>query len=152
MYNIFVSYSQQELRWAEYLKQHLAFPDVNVYVAEHDLPVGNSLSIDISNQIKSSDLFVLLWTQNAKSSTYVNQELFVAKTESKKILPIVLQPKIQLPQLLGDIKYLDVEKNPENQLAWLRKYVESEAKSKALTNLIAVGFLGLLAYVAFRGD
>jgi len=152
MYNIFVSYSQTDLQWAEYLKQHLAFSDVNIYVAEHDLPAGNSLSMDIANQIKASDLFVLLWTQSSKSSNYVNQELFVAKTEGKKILPIVLQPEIQLPQLLGDIKYLDIAKDPENQLAWLRKFVAAEAKSKALTNLISVGFIGLLAYAIFRSE
>lgn len=151
MYNIFVSYAQSELRWAEYLKQHLAFSDVNVFVAEHDLPAGNSLSSEISSQIKKCDLFVLLWTQNANQSTYVNQELFLAKSEGKKQLPILLQPGLQLPLILGDTKYLDIAKNPESQLAWLRTFVESEAKSKALSNVVAVGLIGLLVYAAFRG-
>lgn len=151
MYNIFVSYAQPEVGWAEYLKQHLVFSDVNIFVSEHDLPAGNNLSSEISNQIKKCDLFVLLWTQNANSSIYVNQELFLAKTEGKKLLPILLQPGIHLPQIVGDIKYLNIAKAPENQLAWLRAHVESEAKSKALSNIIALGFLGLIAFVAFRG-
>lgn len=151
MYNIFVSYAQQELGWAEYLRQHLAFSNVNIFVAEHDLPAGNSLSVDISTQIKQCNLFVLLWTQNAHLSTYVNQELFLAKSEGKKVLPILLKPGIQLPQILGDMKYLDIAKAPENQLAWLRNFVEAEAKSKALSDFIAFGILGFLAYALLKG-
>lgn len=149
MYKIFVSYAQPELNWAEYLKQFLSFSGVNVYVAEYDLMPGKSLSSSISNQIKDCDLFVLLWTQNARLSTFVNNELFLAKTEGKDILPILLQYGILLPQLLGDIKYLDIAKMPETQLAWLRDFVEKKAQSKTLSNVIAVGLLGLLAYAAF---
>lgn len=152
MYNIFVSYAQPELRWAEYLQQHLAFTNVNVYVAEYNLPAGSSLGSEISAQIKNCDLFVLLWTQNASKSTYVNQELFLAKTEGKDILPMLLQPGIPFPSLLGDIKYLDIAKAPENQLAWLRDFVQKRAQSKTLSNIVALGLLGLVAYAAFRNN
>lgn len=151
MYNIFVSYAQPELRWAEHLKQQLAFADVNVFVAEHDLPAGSSLSAEISSQIKQCDLFVLLWTKSAMASTYVNQELFLAKTEGRKFLPIMLQPDVPLPSILGDIKYLDIAKAPDAQITWLRSYVESGAQSKARSNVIAVGIVALLAFVVFRG-
>jgi hypothetical protein len=151
MYNIFVSYAQTELKWAKFLKQHLAISDVNVFVAEYDLSAGDYLSIEISNQIKKCDLFILLWTQNANLSKYVNQELFLAKSENKKPLPILLQPGIQLPQLLGDIKYLDIAKSPESQFAWLRKFVEDEAKSKSLSNVIIFGILAFVAIAAFQG-
>jgi hypothetical protein len=151
MYNIFVSYAQPELNWAKYLKQHLAFSDVNVFVAEFDLPIGDSLSLEISNQIKKCDLFILLWTQNANLSTYVNQELFLAIAERRKPIPILLQPGIQLSRILGDLKYLDISKDPDSQLADLRKIVESEAKSKSLSNVIIFGLLSFLAIAAFQG-
>ncbi|MCX6168688.1 MAG: toll/interleukin-1 receptor domain-containing protein [Ignavibacteriales bacterium] len=150
MYNIFISYAQNELRWAEYLKQHLALNNVDIFVAEHDLPAGSSLSIEISDQIKRSDLFVLLWTSNARESKYVNNELFLAKTEGKDILPVLLQPGAAFPPLLGDIKYLDIAKAPEAQLAWLRDFVQKRAQSKTLSDVIALGLLGLVAYVALK--
>ncbi len=152
MYNIFISYSQPELDWAEYLKQHLSSTNVNVYVAEYNLPAGSSLSSEISTQIKNCDLYVLLWTHNSSTSTYVNQELFLAKTEEKDILPILLQPGIPFPSLLGDIKYLDIAKAPEFQLSWLRDFVQKRAQSKTLSNIVALGLLGLVAYVAFHNS
>lgn len=145
MYNIFISYAQQHLTWATHLRGSLAAPGVAVYVADTDLPPGASLSAEISRVIKETDLFLILWSEAARSSQYVNKEIFTAKTAGKPIIPIQLEPGVPLPVELGDIKYLDVAKDPAVQMEWLKAEVNRRAQSKATSTFVGgalIAFLG----------
>lgn len=145
MYKIFVSYAQPEIQWAEYLKNILSGTQVKVFVAEYDINAGDILSEEITTAIKQCDLFVLLWSKNANESRYVGKEIFLAKAEKKKILPILLQRNVPMPPELGDVKYLDlVNKHSEDEIQWLKDYVSDKSSDKATGQIVALGILVLV--------
>lgn len=152
MFSVFVSYAHEQLDWATHLRGLLNAPAVQVYVAEHDLPAGESLSRDISSQIKACDLFVLLWTEDAERSQYVGKEVFLARAESKQIIPLLLQPGIVLPSELGDMKYVDIQQDPTAQFQWLQQKVQGLAHRKEVGSFVAMALIGFGAWVLLRGD
>ena len=153
MYNVFVSYAQPQLADALHLQVRLAMPNVSVFVAEHDLAPGESLSTAISAEIKACDLFIVLWTEDAARSQYVNSEIFLAKTERRRILPLVLKRGVPIPPILGDVKYLDATEAHEESVQWLTSVVQTGAQSKARSQAIALGVLGFLFVAAIsRGE
>lgn len=151
MYRVFTSYPQEHLDWANHLRGLLSDVGVDVFVAEHDVAAGDPLSDEIAAYIKRCDLFVLLWCKHADASKYVHKELFLAKSEGKKILPVALDSSPDLPDELGDTKYLDVAVDPQQQIQWLKKFVRSQAVSKSRSNAVAVALFGFLAYAALAG-
>src|SRR2546428_405222 len=130
MYEIFVSYSTKDLQWAEYLRQFLTDAQAHVFVAEYDLPPGQSLSKEIIQRIDGCDLFILLWSRHSDMSHYVHAEVFHAKARQKRILPIMLQPGLRLPDLLADLKYLPVDQNAQGALEWLKSHISQSAAQK----------------------
>lgn len=151
MYRVFTSYPQEHLDWAHHLRGLLSDVGVEVFVAEQDVAASDPLSDKIATHIKRCDLFVLLWCQHADASKYVHKELFLAKSEGKKILPVGLDSSVSLPDELGDTKYLDVTDDPQQQLQWLKQFVRSQAVSKSRSNAVAVALFGFLAYAALAG-
>jgi TIR domain len=115
MYEVFVSYSTKDLQWATYLQQLLTDAQAIVFVAEYDVPPGQGLSDEISQRIDACDLFILLWSRHSEMSQYVYAEVFHAKARQKRILPIMLQRGLRLPDLLGDLKYLRLDQNPQSR-------------------------------------
>lgn len=151
MYHIFVSYAQPQIEWATHLRQILTAPGVSVFVAEHDLPAGDSLSQEIVTRIKRCDLFLLLWTEDARESQYVAKEYFLAKAEGKRIIPVALQTGVPLPAELADLKYLDVARHHMGAVKWLETHVSGEAQSKATGTLVTAGLTAFLAWAVLKG-
>lgn len=152
MFRVFVSYAQKYLPWATHLSRELNGPGIQVYVAENDAPVGKSLSDEISRAIGDADLFVLLWSEEASESDYVGKEVFFARGQDKSILPVVLEPGVPLPDQLGDIKYLDIAKDPQGQVAWLLDHIEERAKNKRTSNFVGFGLLAFMAWGMLGGQ
>lgn len=151
MYRVFTSYPQEHLDSANHLRGLLSDVGVEVFVAEHDVAASDPLGDEIAIYIKRCDLFVLLWCKHADASKYVHKELFLAKSEGKTILPVALDSSEDLPDELGDTKYLDVTEDPQQELQWLRQFVRSQAVSKSRSNAVAVALFGFLAYAALAG-
>jgi hypothetical protein len=132
MYKVFVSYSSKDIKWASLLKQLLADVHASVYVAEFDLEARDVISDEVSKNIKNCDLFILLWSGKSRKSSYVEKEIFLAKSEHKKILPIVLQNNLPLPTILGDLKPLDVNKDADVDLVGLKNMLQLLLRKKQL--------------------
>lgn len=62
---------------------------VYIYVAELFPEPGVALWEKIKSMILRSDLIIVLWTKNAYSSAFLNQELGFAEAHNKLIVPIV---------------------------------------------------------------
>lgn len=112
MFKVFVSYSTHDLKNVAELQQSLAGTGVELFVAEHSVLPSERLSDRISAAIAACDLFVLLWSSNAKESDWVSQEIGKAHSLNKKILPLVLTEGLNLPGFINDLKYLPVYKDP----------------------------------------
>ena len=74
-FSVFISYSTKDLSRARQIKRLLEGTGSKVFLAEYSLPPGSELGQAILGAIKECDLFLLLWSSNAKSSEWVPQEV-----------------------------------------------------------------------------
>jgi hypothetical protein len=148
-FQIFVSYSTRDLHVVTALHNHLEPLGVSVYVAAYSTAPGQSLPQEIKRAIEGCDLFLLIWSTSAQSSTWVPQEIGVATGLKKPIMPVVLHAGLQLPAFLSDLKYLELYKYPAAAINWLQRFVaqraEQKQKGEAIAMLALVGaiLLGL---------
>ncbi len=135
-FKVFVSYSTRDLEHVDLLKQQLANTPISIFVAEHSVRPGNELSDVISEAIHQCDLFVLLWSNNAKDSEWVSQEIGRAHALQKKILPLMLTEGLSLPGFISGLKWLPVYSDSRLALEHAHQIVASEYQDKVnLANL-----------------
>lgn len=151
MFKVFVSYSTQDLRNVTELQQSLVGTGIEVFVAEHTVLPSEHLSTKISSAITDCDLFVLLWSDNAKASEWVSQEIGKAHSLRKQILPLVLTEGLHLPGFISGLKYLPVFRNPQVAMAQAQDFivnqfqkkqaVERQKEEEKVRNLVVLGGL-----------
>lgn len=130
MLNVFVSYSTLDLENVETLQQSLKGTGVQVFVAEHSVKPSEGLSTRISSAIANCDIFVLLWSQNAKASEWVSQEIGQAHSQGKRILPLVLTDGLQLPGFISGLKYIPAYKDPQGSMEQAQKIILEQLRLK----------------------
>ena len=109
---------------------------------------GQSLATDVLKSIKECDLFILLWSKDAKYSEWVQMEFGAAKANSRRILPIILQPNLKLPGFIKDLKYLDLHDPKTNPKRWLRNHILIKSKQKKQSdNLVLFGIGAFILWV-----
>ncbi|MGE3344151.1 MAG: toll/interleukin-1 receptor domain-containing protein [Vicinamibacterales bacterium] len=145
-FSVFISYSTRDLAEATALSTWIASAGAHPYLAEYSLEPGRPMAANILGAIKGCDLFLLLWSQSAKDSEWVPQEIGIAHGAGKAIMPIVLQPGIDLPAFIKDLKYLAVYKDPTTAVQWLQQDVSARVKQKNMMVLAVIG--GLLLFLA----
>lgn len=99
-------------------------------MAEHSVTAGEPLSEKISLAISACDLFVLLWSANAKASDWVPQEIGKAHSLQKTILPLVLEDGLVLPGFISGLKYLPVFRDPQAAIAQAQDFVLKQFQAK----------------------
>jgi len=151
MFKVFVSYSTRDLKNVAELQQSLVGSGVEVFVAEHSVRPSEQLSSTISSAISACDLFVLLWSENAKTSEWVSQEIGKAHSLKKQILPLVLTEGLSLPGFISDLKYLPLYINSDTAMQQAKAIVLEGFQSKmaALEKKKQTDTLALLGLGAF---
>lgn len=129
-FNVFVSYSTHDLDHVDLLKQQLANTPISIFIAEHSVKPGNELTSVISKAIQECDLFILLWSSNAKDSDWVSQEIGRADALGKRILPLMLTEGLSLPGFINGLKWLPVFSNPKFALEQAHAIVIEEYQRK----------------------
>jgi len=129
-FKIFVSYSTKDLTQVELLKNQLVGTTIEVFIAEHSIQASQELAPTISKAIMECDLFVVLWSNNAKNSDWVSQEIGRADTLKKTILPLVLDDGLNLPGFISRLKYIPVYKDENTSLSQARKIIVNAYESK----------------------
>lgn len=108
---VFVSYSLRDQEWAQRFVDELTKKGVNVWSAEKELPVGESIADRIEEQLRSSDIFVFLVGPDSIHSLNLAFELGAALGMGKRVIAIVAK-EVQQSDLPGPIKlrrYLPME-------------------------------------------
>lgn len=136
-FKLFISYSTHDLSQVELLQQQLQGTSIEVFVAEHSVRPSEELAPRIASAIAGCDLFVLLWSENAKASEWVPQEIGRATALGKTILPLVLSNTVALPGFIQNLKYLPVHKDPSGSLQKARSMILEEYEKKAATDAAA---------------
>lgn len=140
-YNVFISYSTKNLHIVDWVRTTLAQPGVTeVFAAEYSVLPGQVLNAEIIRAIRDCDLFVLLWSHDARTSDYVPQEIGIAVGCNKVILPVVMEDNVPVPAFIADRKYLPAHKNWEGSFRWLTEFVHENAtqlmKAKVLAAVV----------------
>ena|SRR5689334_11356578 len=139
-YKVFISYSTKDLLIVNHVRRLLTSASIEVYVADYSLPPGAAIGQEIIQAIRSCDLFILLWSHNSRASDWVQQEIGIATDAEKIIIPVVLQPRLELPAFISNRKYLVAYQNPEGALPWLRAHIiERAEKQRKINNVVALG-------------
>lgn len=141
-----------DLATANSLRNWLQSTGASVFLAEYSVCPGQALSESIIKAIKGCDLFILLWSSNAKASNWVPQEIGIAKGAQKSIMPVILHAGIELPGFVRDLKYLELYKNPQAAAQWLRNFVITRQKNKETDTLMLLGIAGAVVFALLAGS
>lgn len=141
-YKVFVSYSTKDIIWVEYLKDTIKTLPIDVFIADKSIQYGESIPNKISQYIKNSDLFLLIWTENSKDSSWVNQEIGKASENNVEILPIVLSKNLSLTGFIQNLKYVSLYGENKFKIGkFIREKItiKEEKKRKDLLKTLGVG-------------
>jgi hypothetical protein len=149
-YNVFVSHSmtQEDLGIIYEAARDAACRGINCYIAERDVQLGQSLSAKIDNAIRQCDCLVVFLTYGGAGSTYVNQEIGLARGCGKLRIQVV-EKGVQVKGFDIDKEHVVLDReNPAAAISTLNEHLlrlksEKEARQKAA--LFVVGALALLA-------
>ena len=150
-FRVFISYSTRDMALVNHVKHLLEDSSIEVFVAEYSVSPSSPLAQNIIDAIKDCHLFIVLWGENSRTSEWVQQEIGIATSGKKPILPVLLTPGIALPGFIRDLKYLPVYDRPEEALAWLRANVFARARKKQQEDTWAwVGIAAAVLFLATR--
>jgi hypothetical protein len=144
VFNVFVSYSAKDSeRIRPILGPLKAIQDVQIFFADESIDPGAEISSVIINSIKGCDLFLVFYSDEASKSNYVQQEIGVAKSSQRMIIPILFDGTKPNAMLAG-IHYLDLSDKDKYQaeISRLYDFITSNTQKKQQNQALA--FLGLL--------
>lgn len=112
---VFISHSFKDKPVVRRLASDLTNAGVQVWLDEHGIMVGDSISEKISQALAKSDFFVIALSKHSAASAWVQRELNSAimaelSKRSVHIFPIRLDD-CEIPTLLADRKYADFSKS-----------------------------------------
>lgn len=93
---LLISYSHRDVIWARTLKRALEKHENTVWLDEHDIQFGDSISDRLAEMIWKVDFLLVLISPRSLASQWVHWELSVAHQRerlegTKRILPILIQ-------------------------------------------------------------
>jgi hypothetical protein len=150
-FSVFISYSTPDLANATALGSWMTAAGAQPFLAEYSLAPGRPLAADIVGAIQRCDLFLLLWSRNARESEWVPQEIGIARGTQKPIIPVVLQHGLELPGFIKDLKFLALYPDPSASVQWLHRYVMGKVKERQISNAVGLGVLGAVLLLLFSG-
>lgn len=137
--NIFISYSTTDIEYAKLVQYALRILGFEAFLAANSLATGRSLR-EIHDHLANSSCAVLLWSEAASKSQWVQQEVGAIVSRRLPTIPVHLTKGLAMPPNLGDLKYLEAyEKDTASVLAiqarilvgWHRWIAAQQAEQQA---------------------
>lgn len=155
IFNIFISYSTED---SDKIKPVLdllsSIQDTKIFFAEKTINPGDDIIQTIINNIKNSDVFIVFYSESAIKSNYVQQEIGVAKSNDKIIIPVLLDSN-KPTEMLEGVNYLNLYGQTKRQIEMKRlsdfvvQAVKSKRRKQNLWTLIGLAGIG---YLLSRSD
>ena len=153
-FTIFASYSSKDIETIKPILERISYIEgVKTFFAESGLQPGEMINRSITQNILNSDIFLLFYSESAKQSTYVQQEIGVALGHNKIIIPLLLD-ETKPTGMLANIQYLDlsVESKRPSELERLYNFIIRNVQTKNQNQLIgALALLGI-GYLLFASN
>jgi len=154
----FLSHSMQDVPEVDKIREAVTALGVDVYLAENDPQPGAGLAKKVTDAIRASDAVVVLLTENAAASPWVQQEIGAARAVGKLIVPIVQKGVPTGVGVLGGLEWISVDfGSPAEAMATVssaleplvRKHVEKLQLQQDF--LLALGALAVILLIAYGG-
>ncbi|MHB8546590.1 MAG: macro domain-containing protein [Nitrosotalea sp.] len=97
---VFISHSFDDKKLAYELDHILSEYGIEGYLAEEDLKLGSRLEKKIEDELFRSEYVIVIFTEKAKASATVNQEIGLARGKRIKLI-IMLEDGVIAPILIG---------------------------------------------------
>lgn len=110
-FSVFVSHSMRphDLPLLRGVCEHLSHHGITYYLAERDWRFGERLPLRVESEIKRSDCVLGFLTKEGHASDYVNQEIGVAISSKKPIIP-VLERGTDLTGFRAGLDYVELDR------------------------------------------
>ncbi len=113
--SIFLCHSSSDKPFVRSLASHLREYDIDVWIDEAEIRVGDSLIEKISSGISRCEYLAAVLSRKSVRSEWVRRELNIALTQEirgrrVKVLPLVLE-KCRMPAFLLDKKYINFSRH-----------------------------------------
>lgn len=149
-FQAFVSHSSADATLVAALRTHAAGLGIGIYLAEHDPQPGHQLSRKVQQEIERSHAVVVLLTDAAADSAYVQQEIGYALRCRKEVIPLVERglPTGKQAMLQG-LEHIELDPgNPDDAFGRTRMYLErlkdrKDSIDTALALLLVAGIIYL---------
>ena len=134
--SVFISYSQNDQRQAITIYQGLSDRGINCFMPDFDVKkMGSSYFKEIEEALMKCDQVIVLVSSNASQSKYVLNEVTIAISENKDILPVLLDGKPLSDQLkltlAHYLQHIDASRlTDEEIIEFLTTTVKRNNKSK----------------------
>lgn len=131
-YSIFISHcmADEDAPIVRALEERLRGRGIEPYLAERDPQPGEPLSSKVLQRIKDSDLVAVFWTRGGASSAWVNQELGVALSEGKRVVPII-ERGVSPRGMLEGLERVEFDRAaPEKALGSLESFMARHREAK----------------------
>jgi hypothetical protein len=118
MAKAFISHASQDREVAERICSFLEERGIHCWIAPRDVRPGRKYGEEIVDGIQSADAVVLVLTENANSSTFVEREIERAVSYGKPTLPVrvrEVQPSRSLELFISNAHWIDAWKPPMEQ-------------------------------------
>ncbi|EDX73589.1 hypothetical protein MC7420_3763 [Coleofasciculus chthonoplastes PCC 7420] len=113
MTQVFLSYADEDRTTMERIRNSLRQESITVWTNTSDIQTGEAFEEAIKRGIEQADNLVLLLSPESVNSTYCQQELDLALSLHKRIIPVLvreIEPN-QVPTGLRDLQYIDLTDN-----------------------------------------
>ena len=104
----FISYSSHDVETARLLAQQLRKEDFIVMRDQDFLDGGQIFNVRLEQILRSSDVVLMLLTQSALESRWVNEEIMYALELEKRIIPLKLEVNVESPFGLKTVQRIDM--------------------------------------------
>jgi TIR domain-containing protein len=118
----FISHSSQNWDAAGRLERELEDHGLSVWLDNSEIRLGQLLGPELQRSILDCGALVLLWSEAAAASRWVNSEWLMALHQEQLILPCVLDAT-PLPQCLGNTVRLDLRRQDPGAAALLARAI-----------------------------
>lgn len=132
---VFLSYSTRDAVMARLILHIFEKSGVDCFLAERDIPIGAHFDSEIAEKIRQSRALLVLWSSDAASSPWVNQEVGIALGQNIPVWPIAIE-EIDIEGAIFRTQgvYLTRHSDPHEQIAALARQIR-ESPARKYRNL-----------------
>jgi hypothetical protein len=106
---VFISYSNKDKAFARKLRDSLRLrPEVGIISDDSEMPVAQSWASWFESEVSKTDVFFILLSPNALSSSWVLTEVGAAWAKGIRIIPVVVEPVARMPLELQNVVPLSI--------------------------------------------